>query len=167
MGQRRPPRSTTPLPSRPSTCPETRPRARMYPRSKRSSRRSPTTRRNPQLSTPSTASSAWTPPQISPRQLAVSYLGCAISCTTNADRFPGHLFCHTCLMEALIAGENRGGPGEPRRSQCPVCRKNISRTKPTDVIPLLLMKGLRTQPRKTRPVVATTSPTATGSKVTS
>ncbi|CAI9629836.1 l-lactate dehydrogenase a [Alternaria burnsii] len=60
----------------------------------------------------------------------------------------GHLFCHTCLMEALIAGENRTGPHETKRSQCPVCRKNISRNKATDVIPLLLKKGLATQPRK-------------------
>ncbi|KAA8621496.1 PEX10 RING-finger-containing E3 ubiquitin ligase [Pyrenophora tritici-repentis] len=68
----------------------------------------------------------------------------------------GHLFCHTCLMEALIAGENRTGPHETKRSQCPVCRKAISRTKATDVIPLMLMKGLATQPRKkkaTAPVV--------------
>ncbi|KAF1939258.1 hypothetical protein EJ02DRAFT_352662 [Clathrospora elynae] len=60
----------------------------------------------------------------------------------------GHLFCHTCLMEALIAGENRTGPGEAKRSQCPVCRKVISRTKITDIIPLMLMKGVATQPRK-------------------
>ncbi|KAL1798096.1 hypothetical protein ACET3X_002133 [Alternaria dauci] len=68
----------------------------------------------------------------------------------------GHLFCHTCLMEALIAGENRTGPHETKRSQCPVCRKNISRTKATDVIPLLLKKGLTTQPRKK--VVAAAAP---------
>ncbi|KAF1951151.1 hypothetical protein CC80DRAFT_553533 [Byssothecium circinans] len=67
----------------------------------------------------------------------------------------GHLFCHTCLMEALIAGENRSAPGEPRRSQCPVCRKAISRTKGSDIIPLLLKKGLATQPRKKSSVVAT------------
>ncbi|KAH7380202.1 hypothetical protein DE146DRAFT_287716 [Phaeosphaeria sp. MPI-PUGE-AT-0046c] len=60
----------------------------------------------------------------------------------------GHLFCHTCLMEALVAGENRAGPGEPKRSQCPVCRKFINRNKSTDVIPLLLRKGMATQPRK-------------------
>ncbi|ORY07049.1 hypothetical protein BCR34DRAFT_468758, partial [Clohesyomyces aquaticus] len=60
----------------------------------------------------------------------------------------GHLFCHTCLMEALIAGENRSGPNEPKRSQCPVCRKLIVRTKATDIIPLLMKKGLATQPRK-------------------
>lgn len=69
-------------------------------------------------------------------------------------------------MEALIAGEARGGHGEPRRSQCPVCRKNISRTKPTDIIPLLLKKGMRTQPRKTRPAV-TDTPKPQEPKVTS
>ncbi|KAL1591796.1 hypothetical protein SLS59_010068 [Nothophoma quercina] len=60
----------------------------------------------------------------------------------------GHLFCHTCLMEALIAGEQRGNPGEQRKSQCPVCRKTVSRNKATDIIPLLLKKGLATQPRR-------------------
>jgi hypothetical protein len=65
-----------------------------------------------------------------------------------ADYISGHLFCHTCLMEALIAGENRAGPGEQKRSQCPVCRKFINRSKAADIIPLLLKKGLATQPRK-------------------
>lgn len=51
-------------------------------------------------------------------------------------------------MEALIAGENRTGPGEAKRSQCPVCRKLISRNKASDIVPLLLKKGLSTQPRK-------------------
>ncbi|KAF2658665.1 hypothetical protein K491DRAFT_592616 [Lophiostoma macrostomum CBS 122681] len=60
----------------------------------------------------------------------------------------GHLFCHTCLMEALIAGENRSGPNEPKRSQCPVCRKHINRTKQPDIIPLLLKKALASQPRR-------------------
>ncbi|CAD6576470.1 MAG: SUMO-targeted ubiquitin ligase complex subunit slx8 [Alectoria sarmentosa] len=39
----------------------------------------------------------------------------------------GHLFCHACLMEALIAGENQGsepGKGIPK---CPVCRKKVIR----------------------------------------
>ena len=39
----------------------------------------------------------------------------------------GHLFCHACLMEALIAGENQGsepGKGTPK---CPVCRKKVVR----------------------------------------
>ncbi|KAG9193960.1 hypothetical protein G6011_03995 [Alternaria panax] len=71
----------------------------------------------------------------------------------------GHLFCHTCLMEALIAGENRTGPHETKRSQCPVCRKTISRNKATDVIPLLLKKGLATQPRKKKVVEQVAAPT--------
>ena len=68
--------------------------------------------------------------------------------TNLADSYVGHVFCHTCLMEALIAGENRGAPGEAKRSQCPVCRKNISRTKASDILPLVLKKGLATQPRR-------------------
>ncbi|KAI4195858.1 MAG: hypothetical protein LQ350_006933 [Teloschistes chrysophthalmus] len=41
----------------------------------------------------------------------------------------GHLFCHTCIMEALIAGENQSNPGDPAKgtSKCPVCRKKIVR----------------------------------------
>ncbi|KAK8162287.1 hypothetical protein IWX90DRAFT_435144 [Phyllosticta citrichinensis] len=62
----------------------------------------------------------------------------------------GHVFCHTCLMEALIAGENRAGYDGPKRSQCPVCRKTLNRTKASDVIPLLLKKGAATQPRRQR-----------------
>ncbi|KAF2746189.1 hypothetical protein M011DRAFT_495036 [Sporormia fimetaria CBS 119925] len=73
----------------------------------------------------------------------------------------GHLFCHTCLMEALIAGENRSTGNEPKRSQCPVCRKNISRTKSADTIPLLLMKkGAVTQPRKQSPNTGDKKPEA-------
>jgi len=73
----------------------------------------------------------------------------------------GHLFCHECLIQALIAGENRTGHNEPKRSQCPVCRKTINRTKASDVIPLLLMKGLVTQPRKRK----IASPAAVAPKV--
>lgn len=53
----------------------------------------------------------------------------------------GHVFCHTCLMEALIASENRVRAAyEPKKSTCPVCRKNISRNKEKDVVPLLMLK---------------------------
>lgn len=51
----------------------------------------------------------------------------------------GHFFCHTCLMEALIAGENREGG----RSQCPVCRTAVKRGKRDELVPLLLMKRPR------------------------
>ncbi|KAL9000309.1 MAG: hypothetical protein Q9169_001026 [Polycauliona sp. 2 TL-2023] len=52
----------------------------------------------------------------------------------------GHIFCHTCIMEALIAGENQGEPGKGT-SKCPVCRKKVARPKEKsrdkrDVIPL-------------------------------
>ncbi|KAL1626043.1 hypothetical protein SLS56_007017 [Neofusicoccum ribis] len=79
-------------------------------------------------------------------------LTCVICMDTPKDLTAtacGHVFCHACLMEALIAGEARAGPGEPKRSQCPVCRKALSRNKTGDIIPLLLMKkGLATQPRR-------------------
>ncbi|KAH7038549.1 hypothetical protein B0J12DRAFT_546820, partial [Macrophomina phaseolina] len=82
----------------------------------------------------------------------LSTLTCVICMDTPKDLTAtacGHVFCHTCLMEALIAGEARAGPGEPKRSQCPVCRKALSRNKAGDIIPLLLMKkGLATQPRR-------------------
>jgi len=67
-----------------------------------------------------------------------------LSCIICMDRVTditttkcGHFFCHTCLMEALIAGENREGG----RSQCPVCRTAVKRGKKDEVVPLLLMKG--------------------------
>ncbi|KAL8710034.1 MAG: hypothetical protein Q9220_005305 [cf. Caloplaca sp. 1 TL-2023] len=52
----------------------------------------------------------------------------------------GHIFCHMCIMEALIAGENQGEPGKGT-SKCPVCRKKVARPKEKskdkrDVIPL-------------------------------
>ena len=52
----------------------------------------------------------------------------------------GHIFCHTCIMEALIAGENQGEPGKGT-SKCPVCRKKVARPKEKsrdkrEVIPL-------------------------------
>jgi len=79
-------------------------------------------------------------------------LTCVICMDTPTDITAtscGHLFCHSCLMEALIAGENRTQPGEQRKSQCPVCRKILNRNKASDIIPLLLMKkGLAPQPRK-------------------
>ncbi|KAI9837288.1 MAG: hypothetical protein M1819_000362 [Sarea resinae] len=58
----------------------------------------------------------------------------------------GHLFCHTCLMEALIAGESQPGP-QQAHSKCPVCRKRIRRQEKRgvkEIIPLELMR----MPRK-------------------
>ncbi|KAF2397874.1 hypothetical protein EJ06DRAFT_558831 [Trichodelitschia bisporula] len=63
----------------------------------------------------------------------------------------GHLFCHACLQEALISGEARSRMTDARRSQCPICRKTLNRHRSADVIPLLIKKGLKTQPRKAAP----------------
>jgi hypothetical protein len=89
-----------------------------------------------------------TPTDLTATACGATALRCLASLDCTVLTLPGHLFCHTCLMEALIAGENRTGPGEPKRSQCPVCRKFINRTKASDIIPLLLKKGLATQPRR-------------------
>ncbi|KAF2122657.1 hypothetical protein BDV96DRAFT_468220, partial [Lophiotrema nucula] len=83
--------------------------------------------------------------QQKPEEKATSFKSftCVICMDTPTDLTAtscGHLFCHECLMTALLAGENRSGPNEPKRSQCPVCRKFISRTKTSDVIPMSLMK---------------------------
>ncbi|KAL8932980.1 MAG: hypothetical protein Q9216_006577, partial [Gyalolechia sp. 2 TL-2023] len=52
----------------------------------------------------------------------------------------GHLFCHTCIMEALIAGENQDEHGKAT-GKCPVCRKKVCKPKEKsrdrrEVIPL-------------------------------
>lgn len=53
----------------------------------------------------------------------------------------GHLFCHTCIMEALIAGERQSDDSTRPNSRCPVCRKKVLRNPKTavpHVIPLEL-----------------------------
>ncbi|KAI9703130.1 MAG: SUMO-targeted ubiquitin ligase complex subunit slx8 [Candelina mexicana] len=64
----------------------------------------------------------------------ISKLQCIICLETPTDLTAtscGHLFCHTCVMEALIAGESqaaRAGESAPAtKSKCPVCRQRISR----------------------------------------
>ncbi|KAI7156622.1 hypothetical protein KC349_g6176 [Hortaea werneckii] len=49
----------------------------------------------------------------------------------------GHLYCHECLSQALIAGEKNS---ERATGNCPVCRKPLSRKKATQVIPLSFLK---------------------------
>ncbi|CAO1599547.1 MAG: hypothetical protein LQ349_000213 [Xanthoria aureola] len=61
----------------------------------------------------------------------------------------GHIFCHTCIMEALIAGENQGEPGKAT-SKCPVCRKKVARPKEKtkdkrEVIPIEIKCAPRTR----------------------
>lgn len=41
----------------------------------------------------------------------------------------GHVFCHACLMEALLAGEQQGPDPGKGVSKCPVCRKKVVRPK--------------------------------------
>ncbi|KAL8648948.1 MAG: hypothetical protein Q9210_004694 [Variospora velana] len=65
-----------------------------------------------------------------------------LSTTANTlcSMHTGHLFCHYCIMESLIAGENQGEPGKAT-SKCPLCRKKVARPKEKikdkrEVIPL-------------------------------
>ena len=61
----------------------------------------------------------------------------------------GHLFCHGCLMEALIAGEQQEQEQGKYYSRCPVCRKKVTRPKPgkdsQQVIPLEIQFTTRNQ----------------------
>jgi hypothetical protein len=86
------------------------------------------------------------------KPLRLSNLQCVICLEQPTDMTAtscGHLYCHTCLMESLIAGENLSAQGgETKKSTCPICRKFISRAKASDIIPLLMKKGIATQPRK-------------------
>ena len=49
----------------------------------------------------------------------------------------GHIYCHECLTQALIAGEKNSERGV---GNCPVCRKSVSRKKQNQVIPISFMK---------------------------
>ena len=49
----------------------------------------------------------------------------------------GHVYCHECLTQALLAGEKNSEGG---KANCPVCRKPVNRNKKNQVIPLSLMK---------------------------
>ena len=49
----------------------------------------------------------------------------------------GHIYCHECLTQALLAGEKNS---ERSIGNCPVCRKPVSRRKQNQVIPLAFMK---------------------------
>jgi hypothetical protein len=77
-------------------------------------------------------------------------LQCTVCLDTPTDLTAtscGHTFCYACLMDWLVAAEKEagGGPGG-RRSNCPACRKPISRNKKGDVVPLEI-KLIRGRPR--------------------
>ncbi|CAF9908348.1 SUMO-targeted ubiquitin ligase complex subunit slx8 [Imshaugia aleurites] len=90
------------------------------------------------------------------KPVKLSTLQCIICMETMKDLTAthcGHLFCHACLMEALIAGESQGsepGKGTPK---CPVCRKKVVR--PSDhrrdnhnVVPLAMKLGTKSRSNK-------------------
>lgn len=78
--------------------------------------------------------------------ITATHCGRSATCTSFSQLFTlspiGHLFCHTCLMEALIAGEQQTEPGKAPLSRCPVCRKKVRRHVPgsgaKEAIPLEL-----------------------------
>ena len=49
----------------------------------------------------------------------------------------GHIYCHECLTQALIAGEKNSERGV---GNCPVCRKPVNRKKERQMIPVSFMK---------------------------
>lgn len=49
----------------------------------------------------------------------------------------GHVYCHECLTQALLAGEKNSESG---KANCPVCRKHVNRKAKNQVIPLSFMK---------------------------
>jgi hypothetical protein len=49
----------------------------------------------------------------------------------------GHMYCHECLTQALIAGEKSSEKGI---GNCPVCRKPVNRKKGHQMIPIAFMK---------------------------
>jgi len=66
----------------------------------------------------------------SEKPIRLSDLQCVVcmdNMTNITATYCGHLFCHTCLMEALIAGENQGPDIGKGTSKCPVCRKKVVR----------------------------------------
>lgn len=82
----------------------------------------------------------------------IAGLQCIICLETMKDvtaTHCGHLFCHGCLMEALIAGEQQEQEQGKYYSRCPVCRKKVTRPKPgkdgQQVIPLEVRFTTRSQ----------------------
>lgn len=67
-------------------------------------------------------------------------------------KIAGHVFCHECITQALIAGEKNSDRGT---GNCPACRKPLSRkkqgqTKQSQIIPLNLMKKSAFHDKKAR-----------------
>jgi hypothetical protein len=56
----------------------------------------------------------------------------------QADLFAGHIFCHECLTQALIASQRNS---DHNYGTCPACRKPIKPKGKTQIVPLTLMKA--------------------------
>jgi hypothetical protein len=56
----------------------------------------------------------------------------------QADVFAGHIFCHECLTQALIASQRNS---DHNYGTCPACRKPIKPKGKTQIVPLTLMKA--------------------------
>ena len=61
---------------------------------------------------------------------------CMDSFTNASVTACGHIYCHECLTQALIASEKASERGQ---GNCPVCRKPIDRKKTNKIIPLSFM----------------------------
>lgn len=48
----------------------------------------------------------------------------------------GHIYCHECLTQALLAGEKNNERGE---GNCPVCRKKVKRSAKGALVPVSFM----------------------------
>jgi hypothetical protein len=79
------------------------------------------------------ATSASGPLKIGQRQCII----CMENFTNITITACGHVYCHECLTQALLAGEKNSEGG---KANCPVCRKQVSRKAKNQVIPLLFMK---------------------------
>ncbi|KAL8793967.1 MAG: hypothetical protein Q9195_003480 [Heterodermia aff. obscurata] len=82
----------------------------------------------------------------SDKPVKLSNLSCIICLESMTDITAtrcGHLFCHGCLMEALIAGEQQEVEPGKFNSRCPICREKVSRPKPgaskSDIITLEIL----------------------------
>ena len=80
------------------------------------------------------ATSASGPLKIGQRQCII----CMENFTNITITACGHVYCHECLTQALLAGEKNSDGG---KANCPVCRKQVNRKIKNQVIPLQFMKN--------------------------
>ena len=81
----------------------------------------------------SSEDSAKGPLRIGKRQCII----CMENFTNATIAHCGHIYCHECLTQALVAGEKNSERGV---GNCPVCRKPVNRKRPNQMIPVSFMK---------------------------